>query len=121
MVTILTIIFSSPAQLVQYSNGPVIRCPVPAKIDHLNTGLVGYSDFRYILTFTINLFNIISTLKTISTTITTYFTVLNMPSFKTSHDSNLRNVLNQSSLNLAPICSRGQNKRNSVGSLGDNI
>jgi hypothetical protein len=36
MVTILTTTYSSPDQFVRYSNGPVIRCPVPAKIDHSN-------------------------------------------------------------------------------------
>jgi hypothetical protein len=29
---------------VWFSNGPVIRCPVLSKIDHLNTELVQYSD-----------------------------------------------------------------------------
>jgi hypothetical protein len=43
MVTILTTIYSSPDQFVRYSNG-VVRCPVPTKIDHLNTRLVRYSD-----------------------------------------------------------------------------
>jgi hypothetical protein len=46
IVTILTTIYSSLDQFVQFSNGPVIRCPVPAKIHHLNTGLVWYSDPR---------------------------------------------------------------------------
>ena len=44
MVTILTTTYSSPDQFIRYSNGPVIRCPVPAKIDHSNTRLVRYSD-----------------------------------------------------------------------------
>jgi hypothetical protein len=44
MVTILTTVYSSLDQFVQYSNGPIIRSPVPAKIDHLNTGIVRYSD-----------------------------------------------------------------------------
>jgi hypothetical protein len=54
MVTNLTTIYSSPDQFVQYSNGPVIRCLVPVKIDrtgiqiptvdHPNTGLVRYYD-----------------------------------------------------------------------------
>ncbi len=44
MITILTTTYSIPDQFVQYSNGLVIRCPVLAKIDHLNTGLVWNSD-----------------------------------------------------------------------------
>jgi hypothetical protein len=44
MVTILTTIYSSLDQFVWYSNGLVIRCLFPAKIDHSKTGLARYSD-----------------------------------------------------------------------------
>jgi hypothetical protein len=44
MVTILTTTYSSADQFVRYLNGQVIRCAVPAKIDHSNTGLVLFSN-----------------------------------------------------------------------------
>jgi hypothetical protein len=48
MVSILTAIYPSLDRFVRYTNVPVIKCPVSAKMDHLNTRLVRCSDLHFI-------------------------------------------------------------------------